>query len=121
MTKNFVCIVCPNSCRLSVCDDGEEITVSGNNCKRGITHGINEFKNPMRMITSTVAILDGTLPRLSVISTGEVPKTKLKECLDTIYSTTVKAPIKCGDVIITNINGTEVDIIASRTMKIKER
>lgn len=121
MTKEFVCIVCPNSCRLTVSENNGEITVKGNTCKRGLEHGISEYKNPMRMITSTVAVSNGTLPRLSVISTGEVPKTNLNECLEKIYSVSVKAPIKCGDVIISNINDTGVDIVASRSMNKKER
>lgn len=120
MTKDFVCTVCPSSCRLTVSDDGGEIAVTGNTCKRGLEHGRNEYKNPMRMLTSTVAIRGGTLPRLSVISTGEVPKKKLKDCLAEVYRTQVKAPIICGQVLIQNICGTGVDIVASRSMKIKE-
>lgn len=121
MTKEFVCIVCPNSCRLTVSEKDGEITVQGNDCKRGLAHGISEYTNPMRMFTSTVTICGGTLPRLSVISTGEVPKTKLNDCLDKIYSISVNAPVKCGDIIISNINDTGVDIIASRSMNKKER
>lgn len=120
MTKDFVCTVCPSSCRLTVTDDGGEITVTGNTCKRGLEHGINEFTNPMRMLTSTVAIRGGTLPRLSVISTGEVPKAKLRDCLAEVYRVQAKAPVNCGEVLIHNICGTGVNIVASRSMKLKE-
>ena len=121
MSKEFVYIVCPNSCRLTVSEKDGEITVTGNDCKRGLEHGASEYKNPMRMITSTVTVLEGTLSRLSVISTGEVPKTKVKDCLAEIYSISVKAPIKCGEIIISNIKDTGVDIVASRSMNKKER
>jgi CxxC motif-containing protein len=117
MKKNFVCIVCPSSCRLTVSDDDGEITVTGNTCKRGLEHGISEFTNPMRMLTSTIAISGGTAPRLSVISTGELPKAKLGQALELVYKTQAKAPIKCGDILIENICGTGADIIASRSMK----
>lgn len=116
--KEFVCIVCPSSCRLAVSEKDGEISVAGNGCKRGIEHGISEYTNPMRMLTSTVAIAGGTLPRLPVIATAEVPKAKLGECLDRIYATGATAPVKCGDVLISDICGTGVDIIASRSMKV---
>ena len=117
MTKEFICIVCPSSCRLTISDDGGEITVAGNTCKRGLDHGMSEFTNPMRMLTSTVAIDGGTLPRLPVISTGELSKEHLSEALKIIYSERVKAPVKCGDILMENICGTEINIIASRSMK----
>ena len=117
MTKEFICIVCPSSCRLTVSDDDGEILVTGNTCKRGLEHGASEFSNPMRMLTSTIAIEGGSLPRLPVISTGELPKAGLSEALQIIYSKRIKAPVKCGDILIENICGTEINIIASRSMK----
>ena len=120
MTKEYVCIVCPNSCRLTVSDDSGEIVVTGNSCKRGLEHGVNEFTHPMRMLTSTVAVTGGILPRLSVVSTDVVPKDKLNACLKDVYAVKVAAPVKCGDVIIENIQNTGVDIVASKSMKAKE-
>lgn len=120
MAKEYVCIVCPNSCRLTVTEENGEIKVTGNTCKRGEEHGIAEYTHPMRMLTSTVAVTNGILPRLSVVSTDVIPKDQLGECLDEIYRVSVKAPVKCGDVIISNINNTGVDIVASKSMKVKE-
>ena len=120
MTKEYVCIVCPNSCHLTVTDEDGEIKVTGNSCKRGKEHGIAEFTRPMRMLTSTVAITGALLPRLSVVSTGVVPKDQVKDCLRDIYAVQVKAPVRCGDVIIKDIQHTGVDIVASKTMGVKE-
>ena len=120
MTKEYVCIVCPNSCRLTVSDDSGEVVVTGNSCKRGLEHGINEFTHPMRILTSTVAVTGGLLPRLSVVSTDVLPKDQLNDCLKEVYAARVTAPVKCGDVIISNINNTGVDIVASKSMKAKE-
>ena len=120
MTRNYVCIVCPNSCRLTVTDEGGTIKVTGNHCRRGEEHGINEFNHPVRMLTSTVAISGGVLSRLSVISTNVLPKDQIESCLAELYQVSVKAPVKCGDVIVKNIQNTGVDIVASRSMKVKE-
>ena len=120
MTKEFVCIVCPSSCRLTVEELGDgQYKVSGNTCKRGVDHGIREYTNPQRMLTTTVAISGAELPRLPVISSGELPKAKLCQCLDELYQTVVTAPITSGQVILHNICGTGVDICASRTMNRK--
>jgi CxxC motif-containing protein len=99
-----------------VSEENGEITVSGNACKRGEEHGKSEFVNPMRMLTTTVAIGGGTLPRLPVIGSGEVPKAKMGECLKELYALRLKAPVVCGEVVAKDICGTGVDIVASRTM-----
>lgn len=117
MKREIICIVCPNSCRLTVEEAGGEIKVSGNECRRGEDHGIKEYRNPVRMLTTTVAVRGGVLPRLPVISTVEVPKAKLGECLEVLYHTEVKAPLNCGDIITANICGTGADVIASRSLK----
>lgn len=114
---NIVCIVCPSSCRLTVEEKDGDVVVSGYGCKRGLAHGKNEFANPMRMLTSTVKIEGGALSRLPVTTTGEVPKAKLRDCLAAVYCVSLTAPIQCGEVIISNICDTGVDVISSRTMK----
>ena len=90
--KEYICIVCPNSCRLEVTDD----------------HG---------RLTTTVNIEGGTHRRLPVISACELPRDKMEDCLKVLYSRTLKAPVACGQVIEQNICGTGVDIVASRSMK----
>lgn len=112
----YVCIVCPNSCRLHVEEVDGEILVTGNECKRGVAHGIHEYTNPERMLTTTIAVQGGTLPRIPVISSGEVPKSKLKECLAHLYTLKVQTPVQCGQIIESNICGTGVDVLASRSM-----
>ena len=59
--KHYVCIACPRSCRLTVWEEAGEIKVEGATCKRGEKHGQNEYVNPMRMLTTTVAIREGVL------------------------------------------------------------
>jgi CxxC motif-containing protein len=120
MTKEFICIVCPNSCRLVVTANEERITVTGNECLRGEKHGIREYREPTRMLTTTVAVSGGTLPRLPVISREEVPKALLGKCLETLYKMEVHAPLRCGDTIVKDICKTGVDVIASRSINRKE-
>lgn len=111
------CIVCPNSCLLNVIKTGEGYAVSGNQCRRGFDFAIAESTNPTRMFTSTVCIQDGEVHRLPVISSREIPKGKLPECQKLLSGIRVTAPVKCGDIIIDNICGTGIDVMASRTVK----
>ena len=116
MNKEFICIVCPSSCRLTVYEEGGEIKVNGNECRRGEEHGKEEYREPLRMLTTTIAVREGRLPRLPVVSSREIPKAKLRECLDLLYGMEVTAPVRCADVIVKNICDTGVDVIASRSL-----
>ena len=115
--KNYVCIACPNSCKLTVWEEAGEIHVEGATCKRGIEHGKNEYVNPMRMLTTTVAIEGGAHRRLSVASSGEIPKNMIEECLQELYGLKLQAPVTKGQVVAADICGTGIDIVASRSMK----
>jgi CxxC motif-containing protein len=117
--KEYVCIVCPASCRLQVEERDGGIAVSGNVCKRGLDYGVQEYTDPKRMLTTTVAIEGGVLPRIPVISDGETPKAKLRDCLAQLYALKLHAPVNAGDVVARNICGTGVDVVASRSMKRK--
>jgi len=118
--KQFVCTVCPVGCRLTVCqeDDGS-IKVTGNTCKRGEKYGRDEFVDPQRTVTSSVWVDGGNLPLVSVRTKGSVSKTKIPEVLEALKSFRVNAPVKVGDVLISNVAGTQVDVVATRNIQEK--
>lgn len=118
--KEIICIVCPLGCHLTVSKDENSesgYNVTGNNCRRGIEYGIKEVTYPTRVVTSTVKIINGDLQRLPVKTNRAIPKEKIFECMKLINLVEVEAPIKINDVIIENILGTGVDLVASRSMK----
>ena len=43
-TMEMTCIRCPMGCRLTVTQDGDSFTVSGNTCRRGEEYGIQEMR-----------------------------------------------------------------------------
>lgn len=115
--REYTCIVCPVSCRVTVTEGAEgALDIKGHTCKRGEKFAANEHTDPRRMLTSTVVAEGGALPRLPVIASGEIPKRSLRDCLALLYSVKVRAPIQCGDVVVPDILGLGVDIIASRSM-----
>lgn len=117
--RDMVCIVCPIGCRLTVTEDENEplgYKVTGNTCNRGIDYGIKELTNPTRVLTSTVKITKAHLKRLPVRTNGAIPKDKIFECMKVINSLALEAPVKVGQVILENILGTGIDLIATKDM-----
>ena len=115
--REVICIVCPKGCHLRIEETaGGEYSVSGASCERGIEYGINEVTNPVRVLTSTVKVKDAGLSRCPVRTDGSVPKSKIFECMEEINNVTVSAPVHVGDVVIGNIAGTGVALIATRSI-----
>lgn len=119
MKKELICIVCPMSCHIEVeMDDcGKVLHVQGNTCKRGEQYARTEMENPVRMVTSTVRIEGGLYRRLPVITSQAIPKGKIMEVMEAINHVTVCAPIRINDIIIKEVCGLPVDIVASRSME----
>jgi len=82
-------------------------------CSKGYDFGLSEINCPMRMLTTTVKISGAEFTRLPVISSGEIPKARLIDCLKILYDIEVSGPVKCNEVIVHDILGLGVDIIAS--------
>ena len=115
--SQYTCIICPNSCRVTVIGNNEVFTVSGNQCRRGEEFAIHEHTGPMRMFTSTVRINGAAIPRISVISSREIPKEKVKDCQKVLSEIVLQAPVRCGETVMEDIEGTGADMLASRTLE----
>ena len=116
--QEMTCIVCPMGCRLTVLTDGsgQVISVTGNTCPRGETYARLEATAPERTVTSTVRLEGGIYRRLPVITSGTVPKERMRDVMREIDRTAVRAPVRIGDVLVRNVCGLGVDVVASRSM-----
>jgi CxxC motif-containing protein len=112
--KELICIMCPKGCHLTVDDN---LNVTGNSCPRGAAYGKQEVIDPRRYLTSTVRLESKYYSRLPVISSGDLPKDKVSEVIKYLDTIVVKAPVKVKDVIVENVLGLGVDIVATRTIK----
>ena len=113
----MVCIACPLGCKLeAVAKDNRNYMVTGNKCPRGEKYAINEMTCPTRMVTSTVVFIKGHLKRLPVRTSRAIPKDKIFDCMKLLEELRVEGPIKAGDVIVQNLFGLGIDILASRSM-----
>lgn len=115
--KKLTCINCPVGCSLKVELDGENvICVSGNTCRRGEIYARKEVTNPTRIVTSTVKVVNGTSGTVSVKTKEDIPKEKIFACVQALRGIEVQAPVHIGDVILENVTGTGVDIVATRNV-----
>jgi CxxC motif-containing protein len=118
MDKNIIkCKVCPIGCELIINKNTSSpsgYSVEGNSCNRGMEFGIKEMVEPSRILTGRVMLRNGNMKRLPVKTTGVVPKDMVDEIMFIFNNTEVESPIKRGDVIIKNILGLEVDVVAAR-------
>ena len=108
----FTCVVCPWGCPLKV--DGENI--SGYSCLKGYKYAKSEQTDPRRSISGTVRINGGESGVLPVKTSAPIPKHLLTEAAVLLAKVEVYPPIKTGDIIIPNILGTGIDIIATRSV-----
>lgn len=117
MTRELICIGCPMGCRLTAeIEDGAVTQVTGNTCRRGEDYAKKECVAPMRTVTGTVALRGGRLPVLPVRTNGEVPKEKVLAVADALRRAMAQAPIHTGDVVLWDVCGTGVDVIAVKSL-----
>ncbi len=116
MKKELTCIVCPRGCALSVeleMVDGKAkvLGVSGNGCKRGISYAEAECVAPVRTITTTVRT---TTDRVVAVKTASpIPKEKMMEAMAVLARVRVEEPVRIGDVILEDLLGTGVKVVAT--------
>ncbi|MBR4711839.1 MAG: DUF1667 domain-containing protein [Clostridia bacterium] len=116
MTERVItCINCPMGCRMTVAQDadGAVVSVTGNTCKRGDTYARQEVTAPVRMVTAVVRVAGSETP-VSVKTREPIPKKEIPACMAALRGLSLRAPIRAGDVVLADVCGTGVDVIATR-------
>lgn len=117
MKKIFTCIICPNGCEIETdIEDDKIIKIEGASCKKGKEYVNQELTNPQRNIATSVKVINGDLEIVSVRLNNSIPKYKIFDVMDEIKKLQVKAPIKIGDVLKSNILNLDVDLIATKNI-----
>ncbi len=116
-TRELTCINCPMGCALTVTIDGDNITCTGNTCPRGADYAKKEVTDPRRTVTSSVSVVSGKAVRVPVKTKTDIPKGKIFDCMEIIKQTVVKAPVHIGDVVIEDVAGTGVQVVATKNVE----
>ena len=118
MEQMITCINCPVGCRMTVTlsDSGEVLNVTGNTCPRGDKYARQECTQPERMITAVIPVAGSATP-LSVKTASPVPKRLIAEVMAQLKKAQPVLPVKAGDVIVPDVLGTGVNVIATRSLE----
>ena len=108
----LVCISCPKGCEMEAVREGGEVRVTGNSCPKGEAYAKAEVTNPTRMVTGLVRVA-GTRRPLPVKTRTPIPKGKIADVTNLLANTTVLPPKRIGDVIVEDVCGTGVDVVAT--------
>lgn len=116
MEQLITCINCPIGCRMTVdVEDGKVVSVTGNSCKRGITYAAQESIAPKRMVTAVVYVRGSRMP-LSVKTSEPIAKKLIFPCMQAIKALMLEAPICMGDVVLRDVCGSGVDVVATKSV-----
>ena len=114
--RTLTCIRCPRGCTVTVTLDGEKVvSVKGNSCPRGDAYARAEVTNPTRVVTTTVPVRGSAIEHMiSVKTAGDVPTSRVFDVVRALRGVEATAPVQIGDVILPNVAGTGVDIVATK-------
>jgi len=116
-TRSLTCITCPAGCRLKVSYQGKKaVEVVGNKCKKGLKFAAEEIANPVRILTTTIAIESEKICRLPVRSKLPVHRDKISVLVKEAKKIKTRAPVRQGDYVVRDLLGTGTDLISSCTV-----
>ena len=113
----YTCICCPLGCRIEVAldENGQVSEVSGYTCKRGADYAAQEAVAPERMVPAVLCV-SGCLEPVSVKTQRPVPKAAMKDVLAAVAALRLDAPVAAGDVLIEDVCGTGVAVVATKSV-----
>ncbi len=116
MEQVITCINCPVGCRMTVTlTDGKVTAVAGNTCKRGEAYARQECVDPQRMVTAVIPVEGASMP-VSVKTRTPISKKLIRPCMKALSEVRITAPVKAGQVVLADVCGTGVDVIATKSV-----
>ena len=129
MEKDLICTVCPIGCRLKITGTpsmttssmvtsaaSDDLKISGAKCEKGITYARDEIFNPRRMVCTTVKIKGGIHRVIPVKTDKAIPEKYKLEVVKAVSTIELSSPVKMGDIVMSDLFGTGVNIVAERDM-----
>ncbi len=118
MKRDLTCIVCPNSCEITIdYDDRGIISVRGATCKRGEKYARQEIQDPKRTIATLVKVKNGKEPLVSVRTKDPIPKDRIFDVEKEIKKVELEAPVGMHQIVVKNILNLGSDIITTKRVE----
>lgn len=117
MKRTFTCIVCPNGCEITAEYEGAAVlSITGATCPKGEDYVRQELTDPRRTIATSVRLLGGELPLVSVRLDAPIPKGEIFRVMEQINQITLTAPTRVGQVLIENVCGLGSNVIVTKAV-----
>ena len=113
----LTCILCPVGCELEVRRPDRGLDVRGNQCEKGIEFATEEVLYPKRNLATSVPVKGSVTRLVSVRLSDRVPREMIFPILREIEGLRPETPVRRGQVLIADVLGTGVDVIATRTVE----
>lgn len=115
MIRELTCIACPMGCTLRVeLAEDRVVQVEGHRCCRGEAFAREEITAPKRILATSVKVLNGTYPLVSVRTDRPIPKELIPKIMKLVREIAIPAPVELGQGIIPNLLGTGANLVATR-------
>jgi CxxC motif-containing protein len=112
----LTCVLCPVGCELAIDRDAAgELRVAGHQCDKGVPFALEEVLRPKRNLATSVPVRGTSAQMVSVRLSAAVPREMLFPILAEIAKLRPEAPVRRGQVLITDVLGTGADVVATRT------
>lgn len=113
----LTCVLCPIGCELEIRKaESGELDIQGNQCDKGVPFAVEETLHPKRNLATSVPVRGTAAKMVSVRLNGAVPREMIFPILAEIARLRPEAPVRRGQVLIADVLGTGVDVIATRTV-----
>ncbi len=112
--KKLICIICPRGCPLEI--EESTLEVRGNSCPRGKMYAQSELIQPVRTVTTTVAIEGAEIPRCPVRTTIPVQKALMTRIVRKMKGVTLRSPVHIGQVVVRNVLNSGADVTVCRNL-----
>ena len=117
MKREFVCIMCPQGCRIEAEWSGGKIeSITGNTCPKGMDYVTRELVNPMRNIATSVLVENGELELAGVRLTNPIPKSRIFDVVAEIKKILIQAPVHIGQVVVADVLGLGSDVVVTKNV-----
>ena len=113
----LTCVLCPVGCELEVRRAAAgDLEIKGNQCDKGVPFAVEEVLRPKRNLATSVPLRDTAVWMVSVRLSDRVPREMIFPILAEIAKLRPEAPVRRGQVLIADVLGTGVDVIATRSV-----
>lgn len=119
-TELIPCRCCPFGCQIEVTsEDGVIYQIEGNNCLKGDRYSEQESGNQLRFLTFSIKVKNGKYANVRGITSKPFEISLRNKVISYLKEYELEAPIYKDDILIENLLGTDVCLLASTDLPLK--